>query len=90
MLSKHAGGEVPWVLWVKRVRDGYFSRFIGPALLEVITLCDLFIVVTGPAGLPRAVRRFAVDGQRTAVETSQHDLLVLGFLCKNRDRKKKG
>jgi hypothetical protein len=55
-------------------------------LLEVVTLCDLVIVMAGPAGLPGAVRHFAIGGERASIEPLQNNLFMQRGLGRNEDR----
>ena len=80
MFSKHTGGKIPWIFWIERVTNDDLPGSIGPPLLEMVTLCDLFAVVTGSAGLFGAVRIFAIDGERAAIESPNRYLLVLKAL----------
>jgi hypothetical protein len=63
MLSIHSGGEIPRVFGVEGVADDDFPGSIRATLLEVVTLCDLVIVMAGPAGLPGAVRHLAIGSE---------------------------
>jgi hypothetical protein len=76
MFSVHPGGEIPGVFGVEGVADDDFPGCIRATLLEVITLCDLVMVMTGPAGPLGTVRHFAISGERTSVESFQNDLFM--------------
>jgi hypothetical protein len=76
MFSVHPRGKIPGIFGVEGVADNDFPNSIRPTLLEVVTLCDLVIVMAGPAGLPGTVRRLAIGGERTSVESFQNDLFM--------------
>jgi hypothetical protein len=76
MLSIHSGGEIPGVFGVEGVADDDFSSSIRATLLEVVTLCDLVIVMASPAGFLGTVRHFAIGGERTSIESFQNDFLM--------------
>lgn len=76
VLSIHSGGEIPGVFGVEGVADDDFPGSIRATLLEVVTLCDLVIVVAGAAGLPGAVRHAAIDRERASIKPFQNDLLM--------------
>jgi hypothetical protein len=83
MLSIHSGGKIPGGFGVEGVADDDFPGSIRATLLEVVTLCDLVIVMAGPAGLPGTVRHFAIGSERASIEPFQNDLLVQRHLGRN-------
>ena len=76
MFSVHPGRKIPGIFGVEGVADDDFPGSIRTTLLEVVTLCDLVIVMAGPAGLPRTVRHFAIGRERASIEPFQNDLLM--------------
>lgn len=76
MFSVHPGGKIPGIFGVEGVADDDFPSSIRATLLEVVPLCDLVIVMAGPAGLPGTVRHFAIGGERTSIESFQNDLFM--------------
>ena len=76
MFPVQPGGKIPGVFGVEGVADDDFPSSIGATLLEVVPLCDLVIIMAGPAGLPGTVRHFAVGGERTSIESFQNDLFM--------------
>jgi len=85
MLSIHSGGEIPGVFRVEGVADDDFPGSIRATLLEVVTLCDLVIVMAGPAGFPRTIRNFAFQAQAGSIKSLEDDLFVQGNLGGKRD-----
>ena len=83
MFSVHPGGKIPGIFGVEGIADDDFSSSIRTTLLEVIPLCDLIIVMAGPAGLPGTVRNVAIGGERAPVESFQNDLFMQGDLGGN-------
>ena len=84
MLSIHSGRKIPGVLGVESVANDDFPSSIRATLLEVVTLCNLLIVMAGPAGLPGTVRDFAIGGERASIESFRNDLLVQRHLGRNK------
>ena len=84
MLSIHSRREVPRVFGIGGITDNNFSRSIGSALLEVVTIRYSIIVMTGAAGLLRAVRHYALYSQRASVESLQNNLFMQRDLGGNR------
>jgi hypothetical protein len=76
IFSVHPRGKIPGIFGIEGVADNGFPGSIRATLLEVVTLCDLVIVMAGPAGLPGTVRHFAIGGQRTSIESFQNDLFM--------------
>lgn len=76
MFSVHPGGKIPGIFGVEGVADDDFPSSIRATLLEVVPLCDLVIIMAGPAGLPGTVRHFAIGGERTSIESFQNDLFM--------------
>ena len=76
---------------IKGITDNNFAEPIRSALLEVVTLCDLVIVMAGPAGLLGTVRQLTLGGERASIESPQNDLLMWRCLRGNRawENKKK-
>jgi hypothetical protein len=70
MFSIHAGGKIPRLLWVEVIAHDDFPGSIRATLLEMVTLCDLVVVMAGPAGLPGTVRRFALGAERASIKSS--------------------
>jgi hypothetical protein len=83
MFSVHPGGKIPGILGVEGVANDDFPRSIRATLLEVVPLCDLVIVMARPAGLPGAIRHFAIDRERASIEPFQNDLLMQRHLGQN-------
>jgi hypothetical protein len=83
MFSVHPRGKIPGVFGVEGVTDDDFPSSIRTTLLEVIPVCDLVIVMAGPAGLPGTVRYFAIGGERTSIESFQNDLFMQRDLGRN-------
>ena len=76
MPSIHPGRKVPWIFGIIDITDHNFSRSIGSALLEVVTIRYSIILMTGAAGLLRTVRYFALYAQRVPVESPQDNLFM--------------
>jgi hypothetical protein len=83
MFSVHPRGKIPGIFGVEGVADDDFPGSIRTTLLEVVALCNLVIVMAGSAGLPRAVRHFAIGEERTSIEPFQNDLLMQRDLGRN-------
>jgi hypothetical protein len=84
MFSVRPGGKIPRVFGVEGVADDDFPSSIRPTLLKVVTLCDLVIIMAGPAGLLGTVKHFAIGGERTSIESFQNDLLMQRDLGRNK------
>jgi hypothetical protein len=83
MFSVHPGGKIPGIFEVEGVADDDFPASICATLLEVVTLCDLVIVMAGPAGLLGTVRHFAIGGERASIKSLQNNLLMQRDLGRN-------
>jgi hypothetical protein len=83
MLSIHSGGKIPGIFGVEGVADDDFPSSIRTTLLEVVTLCNLVIVMAGPAGLLGTVRQPTLGGERVSIESFQNDLLMQRDLGRN-------
>jgi len=83
MFSIHPGGKIPGIFGVEGVADDDFPGSIRTTLLEVVTLCDLVIVMAGPAGLLGTVRQPTLGGERASIESFQNDLLMQRHLGRN-------
>ena len=83
MFSVRPGGEIPGIFGVEGVADDDLPGSIRATLLEVVTLCDLVIVMTGPAGLPGTVRQLALGSERTSIKPFQNNLLMQWHLGRN-------
>jgi hypothetical protein len=83
MFSVCPGGKIPVVFGVEGVADDDFPGSIRATLLEVITLCDLIIVMAGSAGLPGTVRQLALGGERISMKIFQNNLLMQWHLGRN-------
>ena len=84
MFSVHPGGKIPGIFGVEGVADDDFPSSVRATLLEMVALCDLVIIMTGPASLLRTVRQLALGGKRVSVESFQNDLLMQRHLGRNR------
>ena len=84
MFSVLPRGKIPGVFGVEGVTDDDFPSSIRTTLLEVITPCDLVILMAGPAGLLGTVRHFAIGGERASIESFQNDLLMQRHLGQNK------
>ena len=83
MLSVHPGGKIPGIFGVEGVADDDLPSSVRATLLEMVALCDLVIVMAGPAGLLGTVRQLTLVGQRASVESFQNDLLMQRHLGRN-------
>lgn len=83
MLSVHPGGKIPGIFGVEGVADDDLPSSVRATLLEMVALCDLVIVMAGPAGLLRTVRQLTLVGKRASVESFQNDLLMQRHLGRN-------
>jgi len=83
MFSVHPGRKIPGIFRVEGVADDDFPGSIRATLLEVVTLCDLVIVMAGPAGLLGTVRQLTLSGERASIESFQNDLLMQRHLGRN-------
>ena len=84
MFSVHPGGKIPGIFGVEGVADDDFPSSVRATLLEMVALCDLVIIMTGPASLLRTVRQLALGGKRVSVEYFQNDLLMQRHLGRDR------
>jgi hypothetical protein len=76
MFSIHPGGEIPGVFGVRGVADDDFPSSIRATLLEVVTLCNLVIVMARPASLLGTVRHLTLGSKRASIKPLQNDLLM--------------
>ena len=83
MLSVHPGGKIPGIFGVEGVADDDLPSSVRATLLEMVALCDLVIVMAGPAGLLGTVRQLTLVGKRVSVESFQNDLLMQRHLAVN-------
>jgi len=83
MLSVHPGGKIPGIFGVEGVADDDLPSSVRATLLEMVALCDLVIVMAGPAGLLGTVRQLTLVGKRASVESFQNDLLMQRHLGRN-------
>ena len=83
MFSVHPGRKIPGIFGVEGVADDDFPSSIRTTLLEVVTLCNLVIVMAGPAGLLGTVRQPTLGGERVSIESFQNDLLMQRDLGRN-------
>jgi len=83
MLSVHPGGKIPGIFGIEGVADDDLPSSVRATLLEMVALCDLVIVMAGPAGLLGTVRQLTLVGQRASVESFQNDLLMQRHLGRN-------
>jgi hypothetical protein len=84
MFSVHPGGKIPGIFGVEGVADDDFPSSVRATLLEMVALCDLVIVVAGPAGLPGTVRQLTLGSKRASVKSFQNDLFMQRHLGRNR------
>ena len=89
MLSVHPGGKIPGIFGVEGVADDDLPSSVRATLLEMVALCDLVIVMAGPAGPLGTVRQLTLVGQRASVESFQNDLLMQRHLGRNGRGKEK-
>jgi len=83
MFPVQPGGKIPGIFGVEGVADDDLPGSIRATLLEVVTLCDLVIVMAGPTGLLGTVRQLTLGGERASIESFQNDLLMQRHLGGN-------
>jgi hypothetical protein len=83
MFSVHPGGKIPGVFGVEGVADDDFPSSVHTTLLEMVALCDMVIVMAGPAGLLGTIRQLTLSGKKASVESFQNDLLMQRRLGRN-------
>jgi hypothetical protein len=86
MLSVHSRREIPREFGIEGITDDNLPGSIRSALLEMVTIGNSVIIVASATGSLWAIRNFAVDGQRTSIESLQNNFLVRGSLRRYRDR----
>jgi hypothetical protein len=86
MLSVHSRREIPRQFGIEGITDDNLSGSVSSALLEMVTIGDPVIIVASTTSSLWAIRNFAVDGQRTSIESLQNNLFVAKDLGRNRSR----
>jgi len=76
MLSVHSGREIPRKFGIEGITDDNLPSSIGSTLLEVVTIRDSIIIVTGTAGPIRTVRNFTIDREGNPIDSLQNNLFM--------------